>query len=326
MTQTITYCEALRTAVDQEMRRDESIIVMGEDIGVYGGAFGVTRGLLEKYGSSRVIDTPISESSFVGAAVGAAMTGCRPVVEIMFMDFVTLVMDQMVNQAAKLHYILGQQAICPMVLRTAAGGGRSYGPTHSQSLEAWFMHVPGIKVAAPATPSDAAGLLKTAIRDDNPVLFLEHKQLYSQRQSVAKNVRPIPFGKAKRVVAGSDLTIVAYSWMAVEAIRAAAELAEAGIHAEVLDLRTLCPLDIESISESVKRTGRVLIVEEGTRTGGVSGEIGFQLFEAVFDYLDAPIKRVAAEDVPIPAAAELERAVLPNSGDIVAAARELVAL
>jgi pyruvate dehydrogenase E1 component beta subunit len=307
------------------MARDRSVILMGEDIGVYGGAFGVTRGLLDRFGADRIIDTPISESSFVGMAVGAALAGMRPVVEIMFMDFITLAVDQFVNQAAKLHYVFGEQARCPLVLRTVCGGGRAYGPTHSQSLEAWFVHAPGIKVAAPASPSDAMGLLKTAIRDDNPVLFLEHKRLYGMKMPVSKRgPHPIPFGRAAVPRKGRDLTVVAWSWMTVEAWMAAEMLAAEGIEVELIDMRTLSPLDTRTVTDSVRKTGRLLIVEEGCATAGIAAEIGFRVFEHAYDCLDTPIRRVAAPDVPVPASPVLEKAVLPDRHAIAEAAVALV--
>lgn len=318
------FTEALREALAEEMRRDPNVFLMGEDMGVYGGCFGVTRGLLEEFGPDRVRDTPISEASIMGLAVGAAILGARPVVEVMFMDFVTLAMDQLVNHAAKFRYMYGEQARVPLVLRCPAGAGRAYGATHSQSLEAWFMHVPGLKVVAPSTATDAKGLLKSAIRDDNPVVFLENKLLYQSREPVREGNYLIPLGKAQCVREGSDVTIVAYSRMAREAEKAAVALAEEGISAEVIDLRTLVPLDIMTVVKSVIKTGRVVLAEEGTLTGGVCAEIGMQIFEHAWDSLDAPIRRVAMPDIPIPFAPELEAAVLPSAVDIVLAARDLV--
>lgn len=321
----ISYTEALREALAEELTRDPTVFLMGEDIGCYGGAFGITRGLRDTFGSERVINTPISELGFVGAAVGAALVGSRPVVEIMFGDFIVLAMDQLVNQAAKLHYVFGDQACCPLVVRTVGGGGRSYGPTHSQSLEAWFMHTPGLKVVAPATPADAKGMLKTAIRDDNPVIFIEHKMLYPQKGPVpAGRDTVVPFGKARVVTKGTDVTLVAWSWMAIEAESAAQELAGQGIKAQTIDLRSLCPLDMEPVVESVKKTGRLVIVEEGTQTCGISAEIGFQVFEHVYDYLNAPIQRITTPDIPISASPVLERAALPNRRRIVEAVVKLL--
>jgi pyruvate/2-oxoglutarate/acetoin dehydrogenase E1 component len=321
----ISYSEALREALREELKRDPAVFVMGEDIALYGGAFGVTRGLVDEFGLLRIRNTPISEPGFTGVAIGAAMTGCRPVVEIMFMDFITLTVDMLVNQAAKMHYVFGDGVTCPLVVRTAGGGGKGYGPTHSQSLEAWFLHAPGLKVVAPATPADAKGMLKAAIRDPNPVLFVEHKLLYGQKGPVpiSEDV-VVPFGKARLAREGTALTIVAWSWMAHQAELAAAELAERGVSAEVLDLRSLNPLDIESVVNSVKKTHRLLLVEEGTRTGGFSAEIGFQVFEHIYDYLDSPITRLTTPDIPVPASAVLEKAALPDAAKIVQAALKLV--
>ena len=321
---TISYTEALREALAEELARDPTVFLLGEDIGCYGGAFGITRGLRDTFGPDRVINTPISELSFVGAAVGASLVGSRPVVEIMFMDFIVLAMDQLVNQAAKLLYVFGDQANCPLVVRAVAGGGRSYGPTHSQSLEAWFMHTPGLKVVAPATPADAKGMLKTAIRDDNPVIFIEHKMLYGQKGRVpGGRDTTVPFGKARVATKGTDVTLVAWSWMAIEAEAAAHELARHGIKAQTIDLRSLCPLDMEPVVDSVKKTGRLVIVEEGTRTCGISAEIGFQVFECVYDYLHAPIQRVTTPDIPISASPVLERAAIPDRQRIVDAVLKL---
>jgi len=321
----LSYVEALREALREEMNRDAAVVLMGEDIGVYGGAFGVTQGLFDRFGPQRVMDTPISESSFTGVAIGAALAGLRPVVEIMFMDFMTLVTDQLVNQAAKLHYVFGREARCPLVVRTVAGAGRCYGPTHSQSFDAWFIHVPGLKVVAPATPADAKGMLKTAIRDDNPVLFIEHKLLYGRRGSVpARGRTAVPLGKARIARRGTDLTIVAWSGMVLQALQATAGLEDRDVLAEVVDLRSLNPMDTETVVESVRKTGRLLIAEEGCRTGGIGAEIGAQVFEHAFDYLDAPIRRVATPDIPIPAGPSLERAAIPDGPQIAAAALSLV--
>jgi pyruvate/2-oxoglutarate/acetoin dehydrogenase E1 component len=323
---TISYTEALREALQEEMIINPDVFLLGEDIGIYGGAFGVTRGLLDKFGAERVRDTPISEQGFVGASIGAALAGSRPVVEIMFMDFITLAVDQMVNQAAKLHYVLGKQARCPMVLRTVGGGGRCYGPTHSQSLEAWFTHVPGLKVVAPSTPADAKGLLKAAIRDDNPVVFMEHKLLYGCRGEVSEAPDTvIPLGKARIARAGTDITLIAWSWMSAEAGRAAEEdLNTQGISAEVIDLRSLIPLDMDTIIASVKKTHRALIVQESCRTGGFGAEISARISETVYDYLDAPLLRLATPDIPLSASPALERAAIPDRSRIFEAARKLV--
>ncbi len=321
------YSHALREALCQEMDRDERVLLLGEDIAAYGGSFKVTAGLLDRYGPDRVRDTPISENCIVGLCTGAALMGLRPVAEIMFMDFIALAMDQIVNHAAKFHYMYGAQRPVPIVIRTPAGGGRGYGPTHSQSLEAWFLHTPGLKIACPATPADAKGLLTTAMRDDDPVLFVENKLLYSVKGEVPEGDYTVPFGQAQVAREGGDLTIIAWSRMVGESVIAADALADQhGIEAEVLDLRTLAPLDTQAVAEAVSRTGRAMIVEEGTATGGVAAEIGFRIFETAFEYLDAPLKRVCGLDVPIPCATALESAVLPERSRIATAAYELANL
>lgn len=319
----MTYTDALREAIKAEMERDASVFVMGEDIGEYGGAFGVTRGLLDDFGPERIVNTPISELGFTGMAVGAALMGERPIVEIMFMDFVTLIMDPVVNQAAKLRYIFGEQARCPMVVRTPTGGGRCYGPTHSQSFEAWFAHVPGLKVVAPSTPADAMGLLKTAVRDDAPIIFLEHKLLYPVRDEVGAG-DAIPFGQARVVREGADVTVVAWSYMRELAEQAADELLDYDIEIELIDPRTLVPFDIDTVVESVKKTGRLVVVDEGPRTGSISAEVAASVAELAFDDLAAPIRRVASADVPIPASPSLEHAALPSRERIVQAVMELL--
>ena len=320
----LTFGQAIREAIVEEMRRDPAVILMGEDIASYGGAFKVTRDMVKEFGPARVRNTPISEGGFVGVAIGASLLGTRPIVEIMFMDFIILAMDQLFNQAAKFHYVYGKQARVPIVIRTPGGGGRSYGPTHSQSLEAHFMHVPGIKIAAPSNPADAKGLLKTAVRDDNPVLFVESKVLYSLKGEVPEGEHLLPFGQARIARPGADATIIAYSRMVNESLLAAQRLAKDGIEAEVIDLRTLNPLDDQTIIESAKRTGKVVIVEEGVRTCGVAAVIGFRIFEQIYDYLDAPIQRVAAPDFPVPCSPVLERAALPDAAKIEAAVRKAV--
>ncbi|MBI2299342.1 MAG: alpha-ketoacid dehydrogenase subunit beta [Armatimonadetes bacterium] len=323
----LSYSQALREALRQEMDRDPRVILIGEDIGAYGGAFKVTSGMLAEYGPDRVRDTPISENGIVGLATGTALMGLRPVVEIMFMDFIALAMDQIVNHAAKFHYMYGAQKPVPIVVRTPAGGGRGYGPTHSQSLDVWFMHTPGLKVVCPATPADAKGLLTTAIRDDNPVVFIENKLLYAEKGEVPEGEHTVPFGQARVAREGDALTIITYSRMVGEAVRAADALAEQhGIEAQVIDLRTLAPLDTEAIAEAVSQTGRALIVEEGNQTAGVAAEIGFRIFEAAFEYLDAPLRRVCAADVPIACSPILERAILPDRNRIATAAYELANL
>ncbi len=319
----LMYWQALQEALREEMQRDPAVFVMGEDIGAYGGAFGVTRGLLDEFGASRVRCTPISESIIVGAATGAALTGLRPVVEIMFMDFLTLTMDQLTNHAAKFRYMYGPQASVPMVIRTPAGGGRCYGATHSQSLEAWFLRVPGLKVVAPSSPADAKGLLTASMRDHNPVLFVEHKLLYATKGAVPSGEYVEPIGKAKVRRSGTDVTLVTYSYYVGITLAAAEKLAEHGIEAEVIDLCSLVPMDIETILDSVRKTGRLVCVEEGIRTGGVGAEIAAQVAEHAYEYLDAPIRRVAAADVPIPFSPALEPVALPQLDDVLRTVRGL---
>ena len=320
----ISYLEAVREALSQEMRRDVEVFLIGEDIGVYGGAFGVTRGMLEEFGSERVRDTPISEAAIAGAATGAALMGMRPVMEIMFMDFLTISMNQLVNQAAKIHFMFGGKANIPMVIRAPAGSGTGAAAQHCQSLEAWFVHTPGIKVVAPATPHDVKGLLITAIRDNNPVLFMEHKLLYRTKGLVPEEEYAIPLGQAEVKREGRDLTVLAYSIMVPRALEAAAELTSEGLEIEVIDLRSLKPLDKEAIVGSVSKTGRALILHESSRTGGFGGELAAVVAESeAFDYLDAPIRRLAGRDIPIPYNRTLERASVPKVEDIVEAARAL---
>ena len=320
----ITYKQAIQEALREEMRRDERVFLLGEDIGVYGGAFGVTLGFVEEFGKERVRDTPISELGIVGAAAGAALMGMRPVVEIMFMDFSTLALDQLVNQAAKLRFMFGGKARVPMVLRAPQGAGTGAAAQHSQSLEALFVHFPGLKVAIPSTPADAKGLLKAAIRDDNPVVFIEHKLLYNRKGQVPEGEHLVPLGQAEIKRPGRDLTIVAISNMVPKALEAAETLAAEGIEVEVVDPRTLVPLDEATILDSVRRTGRVLIVHEACRTGGVGAEILSRIVEEGFDYLDAPVRRLAGRDLPIPYSKELERQVIPQVEDIVREARRLL--
>ncbi len=321
----LSTSEAIREALTEEMARDERVFLMGEDIGVYGGAFGVTRGMLDKFGEERVVETPISEAGFVGVAVGAALMGRRPVVEIMFSDFILLAMDQLVNHAAKFRYVYGPQATVPLVVRAVGGAGRAYGPTHSQAVEGYFVHTPGIKVVAPSTPADAKGLLLAAIRDPNPVVFIENRVLYPQKGEVPDGDAAIPLGKAATVRAGSDVTIVAYSRMVHESLAAAETLAAAGIQAEVIDLRTLSPMDSGAVIESVKRTGRAVLVEEGPRTCGVMAELAARIAEEALDYLDGPVTRLAMPDIPVPCSPVLEQAALPSRKHIADAARKLCA-
>ena len=320
----ITYVQALNEALREEMRRDEKVFIMGEDIGLYGGAFKVTRDLLPEFGSKRVRSTPISEAVIVGAATGAALTGTRPIAEIMYIDFTTLAMDQIVNQMSKIRYMFGGKATVPVVVRTQGGAGRGNAAQHSQSLEAWFVHVPGIYVVQPSTPYDAKGLLKAAIRDDNPIIFIEHKMLYNTKGMVPEEEYVIPLGQADIKRKGKDVTIVATSWMVHHALEAAETLSREGIEAEVIDPRTLKPLDKQTIVNSVKKTLHLVIVNEGWRTGGFASQLAGMLLEDVFDYLDAPIKIVASEDVPIPYSRGLEYETIPMPKDILAAGREVL--
>ena len=321
----ITYREALREALREEMRRDKTVFLLGEDIGRdWGGAFKVTEGLVEEFGDERVRDTPISESAIIGTAVGAAITGMRPVAEIMFGDLTTLAMDQIANQAAKLRYMFGGQTSVPLVIRTPFGAGVNIASHHSQRLEAWFMHVPGLHVAVPSTPYDAKGLLKTAIRSDNPVFFCEHKLLYPMEGEVPEEEYTIPFGVADVKKEGEDVTVVATLYMVHKTLKAAGELEAEGISTEVVDPRTLTPLDKQTIIKSVKKTGRIVIVSEDCKTAGVSAEIAAVVAEEAVDYLDAPIKRVAEPDTPIPFSPPLEQHVIPDEIAIIKAVKEVI--
>jgi pyruvate/2-oxoglutarate/acetoin dehydrogenase E1 component len=320
----ISYLEAIREAMTQMMEQDENVFLLGEDIGAYGGAFGVSRGMIEQFGPERIRDTPISEAAIAGAATGAALMGMRPILEIMFMDFLTISMNQLVNQAAKIHFMFGGKASVPMVIRTPAGSGTGAAAQHSQSLEMWFVNVPGIKVVTPATPHDAKGLLVAAIHDNNPVLFMEHKLLYRSKEHVPEPLYEIPLGQAEVKRQGKHLTILAYSIMVTRALEAAEQLAKEGIEVEVVDLRTLKPLDKETIVHSVSKTERVLIVHEAPLTGGFGGELAAVVAGSeAFDRLDAPIVRLGGKDTPIPYNRILERASVPQVEDIVAAARSL---
>ncbi|MHB9134030.1 MAG: alpha-ketoacid dehydrogenase subunit beta [Armatimonadota bacterium] len=318
------YADAIREALALEMRRDPNVVLFGEDIALYGGAFGVTRGLVEEFGSERVVNTPISEGGFTGLAIGAALTGLRPVVEFMFMDFITLAVDQIVNHAAKFRAVYGEQAKVPIVFRAAAGAGRSYGATHSQMLEGWFMHVPGLKVVAPATAEDARGLLISAIRDDNPVLVVEHKDLYKVRMPLAEEAVPIPLGKAQILREGDAVTVIAYSKAVHTAGLAAAQLAKEGIAVEVIDLRSLKPLDTETIAASVQKTGRAIIVTEAMATAGPSAEIACQILDHAFDYLEAPIVRLTTQEMAIPFSPTLEQSIIPSVEDVVQAVKNVL--
>lgn len=324
MMRQIPYWQALNEALEEEMKRDERVFLMGEDIGIYGGAYGATRGLLEKFGKERVRETPISESAIAGVGVGAAMAGLRPVNEIMYIDFTLLSADQIANQGAKNRYMFGGKSIVPFVLRTEGGAGRGIAAQHSQSLEAIWTHFPGVMVVMPATPYDAKGLLKAAIREDNLIMFIEHKMLYGEKGPVPEEEYIIPLGVADVKRTGSDVTIISYSRMLLRALEAALELAKEGIDAEVIDLRTLKPLDTATIVESVQKTGRVVIVSEGYKNTGFNAELLATVNDLAFDYLDAPIMRVASADVPVPASPALESFAVPQLNDIIAAVKKVM--
>ena len=321
----LTYTQALREALTEEMERDANIILMGEDIGSYGGVFRVTEGLIAKFGPNRVKDTPISEAGFVGMAVGMAMTGKRPVPELMFMDFALVCADQIWNQAAKMRSMSGGRVKVPLVIRAQQGGGRGNGAQHSQSFEALFTHMPGMKVVLPATPADAKGLLKSALRQDNPVMFIEHKLLYNTKGEVPDGEHLVPLGKADVKRVGTDLTIVSYSRQLLLALEAAETLQkEHGISAEVVDLRCTVPMDMDTVIASVKKTHRLLVTHESHASCGVGAEVAMRVMELAFDELDAPIMRVAGLDLPIHSAKALEETVLPQAGAIVTGALKLI--
>jgi pyruvate dehydrogenase E1 component beta subunit len=322
----VTYREALRRALDEELERDEQVFLMGEEIGRFEGSYKVTAGLWQKYGERRVRETPISEEGFVGAGIGAAMMGLRPVVEIMTINFLLVAMDQVINHAAKIRYMFGGTVGVPMVIRTPGGAGAQLTAQHSQSLEAWFAGCPGLKVVAPATPADAYGMLKTAIRDEDPVLFCENLVMYNVTGSVPDDPDfTVPFGSAQVLREGTDMTIVAHSYTVQRALRVADRLGHDGLAVEVVDLRSLRPLDMDTVVESVRKTNRVLIAEEGWSTYGVGAELAARIQRACFDDLDAPVERVGAAEVPMPYAKPLELAALPLESKIEAAARSLLA-
>jgi len=324
-TRELTYAEAIREAIRQAMEQDDRVFLLGEDVGVYGGAFGVSAGLIDQFGEERIRDTPISEAAIAGACIGAALTGMRPIGEIQFMDFVTLSMEQLVLQAAKLRFMFGGKATVPFVLRMPGGAGTGAAAQHSESLENWFVHVPGLKVVMPSNAYDAKGLLLAAIDDDNPVIFIEHKLLYKTKAHVPEEMYRIPLSQTNIARQGTDLTVVATSLMVQRALQAADILAEDGIEIEVVDPRTLNPLDDQPIFESVKKTGKVLIVHEAVGTGGYGGEIAARIAASeAFDYLDAPIRRLTGLDIPIPYNRTLEYHTVPQVENIVAEARKLV--
>ncbi|PYZ93003.1 alpha-ketoacid dehydrogenase subunit beta [Salipaludibacillus keqinensis] len=321
----ITYAESVREAMSQVMRADEDVFILGEDIGIYGGAFGVTNGMLDEFGPERVRTTPISEAAITGCAIGAAMTGMRPILELQFSDFITIATDQIVNQAAKLRYMYGGKASVPVVIRTPAGSGAGLAAQHSQSLEAWMAHIPGLKVIQPSTPSDAKGLLKAAIEDNNPVMFYEHKLLYGMKGDVAEDSYTIPIGVADVKKEGTDLTVVATSIMVHKTLEAAEELGKENIHIEVIDPRTLVPLDEETIIKSVLKTRRALVVTEAVKRGGYGAEIASMIGESeAFDFLDAPVSRLGGVDTPMPYNPTLEKMAVPQVGDIVQKVREML--
>jgi pyruvate dehydrogenase E1 component beta subunit len=320
----ITMREAISQALMEEMDRDPSVFIMGEEVGVWGGSYAVTKGFYDKYGPDRIKDTPIAENAIVGAAIGAAMVGQRPIAELMTINFAFSAMDYMVNQAPKLHYMFGGQFRVPLVIRTVGGGGRQLGATHSQTPDVIFAHFPGLKVVSPGTPEDAKGLLKSSIRLNDPVLFIEHATMYQVRGEVPDGEYLIPIGKSKVQREGKDATVVTYSKGLELSLKAADELAEEGIEVEVVDLRTLRPLDMEPVLESFKKTNRAVIVEEGWKSYGVGAEVSSRIYEEAFDYVDAPIIRVAQKEVPLPYNRTLEQAALPQVPDIVSAVKEVL--
>jgi len=315
----MTYRDALNQALREEMQRDDAVFLMGEDIGRFDGAFKVTRGLLDEFGEQRVVDTPITEAGFTGLGIGAAMAGLRPVVEIMTVNFALVAMDQIVSNASKIHYMFGGQATVPMVIRMPGGAGHQLSAQHSHSLEAMFTHVPGLKVVVPATPEDAKGLLKTAIRDDDPVIFLESEGLYGKKGPVGGEDDLVPFGQAVVRRPGRDCTVIAHSRMVWVALAAAEDLAAQGIDVEVIDPRTFRPLDLDTLAASVRRTSRAVVVDEGWPECGIAAGVAAHLYEACFDWLDAPVVRVNSADVPMPYARNLEQAAIPQAGDVVSA-------
>ncbi len=321
----LTLRDALRQALREELLADPRVFLMGEDIGAYGGSYAVTKGFLDEFGPERIRDTPISELVIVGAGIGAAMAGLRPMVELMTINFSLLAIDQIINNASKLHYMSAGQINIPLVIRMASGAGSQLGAQHSHSLEGWYAHVPGLKVVCPSNPYDAKGLLKTAFRDDNPVIFIEHTAIYSLKGEVPEDEYFVPFGQASVLREGGDVTIVGYSGSVHQSMRAATMLSRSDeIEAEVIDLRTLRPLDMDTVVESVKKTGRAVIVEDDWRFGGFAGEIVALLQEMAFDYLDAPIARVGGADVPMPYSRALELAALPSEQQIAGAVRRMM--
>ncbi|MBL7163332.1 MAG: alpha-ketoacid dehydrogenase subunit beta [Anaerolineales bacterium] len=324
MSKQITMREAISQAIWEEMERDEKVFIMGEEVGVWGGTYAVTKGFYDHFGPKRVRDTPIAEAAIVGGGIGAAMVGLRPIAELMTINFAFVAMNHIVNEAAKMRYMFGGQMSVPLVIRAVGGGGRQLGATHSQTPDAIFAHFPGLKVVAPGTPYDAKGLLKSAIRSDDPVMFIEHATLYQTRGEVPEGEYTVPIGKSKIQRPGRDVTIVTYSKMLDVSMKAAEQLAKEGIEAEIVDLRTLRPLDMEPVLESFRRTNRAVIVEEGWRSYGIGSEISARIYEGAFDYVDAPIKRVAQTEVPLPYNRALEQSALPHAEDIIQAVKEVL--
>lgn len=320
----ITMREAISQALWEEMERDPGVFILGEEVGVWGGSYAVTKGFYDHFGPDRVRDTPIAEAAIVGSAIGAALTGLRPVAELMTINFAFSAMDHIVNEAAKLHYMFGGQFVLPLVIRTVGGGGRQLAATHSQSPDAIFAHFPGLKVVAPGTPEDAKGLLKSAIRSDDPVLFIEHATLYQVRGEVPDGEYTIPIGKSRLQRPGDDVTIVTYSKMLDTSMKAAEELAREGVEAEIIDLRSLRPLDMEPVIASFKKTNRAVVVEEGWRSYGVGSEVAARIYEEAFDFADAPVKRVAQQEVPLPYNRTLEQMALPQVADVIKAVKEVL--
>lgn len=320
----ITMREAISQALWEELERDPKVFIMGEEVGVWGGTYAVTKGFYDHFGGDRIRDTPISEAAIVGGAIGAALTGLRPVAELMTINFAFVAMDHIVNEAAKLHYMFGGQMVLPLVIRTTSGGGRQLGATHSQTPDAIFAHFPGLKVVAPGTPADAKGLLKSAIRSDDPILFIEHATLYQMRGEVPEGEHLVEIGKSIVQRPGRDVTIVTYSKSLETSMKAADQLAGEGIEAEIVDLRTLRPLDMEPVIESFKKTNRAVVVEEGWKSYGVGSEVASRIYEQAFDYVDAPIQRVAQDEVPLPYNRTLEQMALPQVEDVVKAVKEVM--
>ncbi|NMB62049.1 MAG: alpha-ketoacid dehydrogenase subunit beta [Chloroflexi bacterium] len=320
----ITMREAISQAIWEEMERDEKVFIMGEEVGVWGGTYAVTKGFLDHFGQKRVRDTPIAETAIVGAAIGAALNGMRPIAELMTMNFAFVAMDHIVNEAAKLHYMFGGQMVLPLVIRAPGGGGRQLAATHSQTPDVIFAHFPGLKVIAPGTPADAKGLLKSAIRSNDPILFIENATIYQMKGEVPDGDYTIPIGQSKIQREGKDVTIVTYSKMVKYSLDAAEQLTKQGIEAEVVDLRSLRPLDMGPVIESFKKTNRAVIVEEGWRSFGIGAEISARIYEEAFDYIDAPIRRVAQKEVPLPYNSHLEQLALPQVEDIIQAAKEVM--